>query len=88
MVTSECDLGMLSSYVRSVFYHRDGQTLYMTGDWKNDEEIFLATVAWMAMVLEVPGYEKSKMNLPEVDDTWWKDVLPKYPIDVPGVVVR
>lgn len=79
-----CDLGMLSSYFTSLFYFRDGQTLFITHEYASNEEILLATIAWMAMVLEIPGFEKAKMNLPDVDDSWWGPNV--YRVEASGVV--
>lgn len=71
LVRNECDLGLLSSYILSMFYYRRGTTLFVSGTFKNTEDILLAAIAWMAVVLKLPGFEETELDLPDVDDTWY-----------------
>ncbi|KAJ3556364.1 hypothetical protein NM688_g2068 [Phlebia brevispora] len=73
MLEHDCDIGMLSTYIMSLFYHREGQTLFVSRSYWNSEDILIATVAWMAMVLRVPGFETSKLELPKPNTSFWHE---------------
>ena len=57
----------------------------MTDSIASTEELLLHTIAWMAIVLDVPGFDRSKLRLPTVDIEYWQQYQLDV-IDAPGVV--
>ncbi|KAJ3559579.1 hypothetical protein NM688_g250 [Phlebia brevispora] len=73
LLKNQCDMGMLSAYLLSIFTHRVGDVMYLSRRYRSTGEILFATVAWMAVLLEVPGYERSKMDLPKPNKKLWNN---------------
>ncbi|KAJ3559586.1 hypothetical protein NM688_g248 [Phlebia brevispora] len=71
LLKNKCDMGMLSAYLLSIFTHHVDDVMYMSAAYRSTEEILFATVAWMAVALELPGYERSELSLPEPDMKLW-----------------
>lgn len=86
LVERQCDFGMLSSYVQSGFHYREGQCLYMSSWHQYTDGVLLEVVAWMALALGVPGFERDMLikPVPERNFRWDENMLHKY--DVSGVV--
>lgn len=76
----DCDLGMLSSYIESVFYYREGQVLYMSPWRRYTKGVLVHVVAWMALVLGVPGFDRAMLVKPVPKDNfeWDEDSLHTY----------
>ncbi len=69
---------MLSSYVQSCFYYREGQTLYMS-PWRGyTEGVLIRVVAWMALALGVPGFDRTMLVKPNDHYVWDEDMIHTY----------
>ena len=74
MAAKNCDLGLLSSYQSTVFFHKRGQTLYMSRTYENTSNVLLATYCWMSLALGTMSTDN--LDLPACDTTWWQP--PEY----------
>ena len=59
--------------------------MFFSGKYKSSEDIMLATIAWMAIALGIPGFEEQHLNLPEPDTSWWNTAAQDD--EIPGIVI-
>ncbi|KAJ7678687.1 hypothetical protein B0H17DRAFT_1139243 [Mycena rosella] len=70
MVTQKINIAALSNYNSVIFFVRQGQTLFMSGEYTHEDEISLVIFAFLGYALG--GIPENILQLPTVHEKLWK----------------
>ncbi|KAJ7475423.1 hypothetical protein B0H11DRAFT_1319664 [Mycena galericulata] len=83
MVQHNMRIAALTNYNSVIFFVRDGQTLYMSGEHTRANNIFLAIFAFIAYALgSIPA---DTLELPVETKEWWNNVRRAGTAEAPGL---
>jgi hypothetical protein len=69
MVKQHMDCAALTNYSSIIFFFRRGQNLFMSGEYRRENNVSLAIFAFLAYALEI--LPAQTLQLPTVKPEWW-----------------